>query len=353
MSEEAEKIKNIQMLFILGKGRSGTSLLQNMLNAHPAVVGPPESKFAVIFYPKFAHIKKWTEKDVLNFIECLYSEALFAGVWNVDKKVLTEKLLAIKDEADYGLLCKAVYYMVRKSKENVLYISEKNPQYILFIDTLLKIFPQARFVHIVREPRDNIYSHLISFNEKNTIFRAYQWVAFNSIIEEAKKRLQGRFFSLKYEELVNETEKNMRGLCDFLHIPFMPEITQNRPPEALEGDSLKGELMEQARVIHKELLKPINTSNIGKWKQGMSEFDRTATEIITADYARKTYGCDIDAKSEGGTGISSFRLMRGRWLYYTWQTFTRWRYKNYTINLTYSRIKRSIMKDKLAVWEYF
>lgn len=341
------------MLFILGKGRSGTSLLQNMLNAHPAIVGPPESKFALIFYPKFGHIKKWTEKDVLRFVECLYSEALFAGVWNVDRKELTEKLLAIMNEADYGLICKTVYYMMRKGKENVQYISDKNPQYILFIDTILKIFPDARFVHIVREPRDNIYSHLISFNEKNTIFRANQWVAFNSIIEEVKKKLQGRFFSVKYEDFVNETEKTMRAVCEFLNVPFISEITQNKPPEVLEQSLLKGELMEQARVIHKELLKPVNTSNIGKWKQGMNEFDRTATEIITADCARKTYGYDINAKREGSAKISGFRLMRGRWLYYTWQAFTRWRFKNYTINLMYSRIKRSIMKDKLAVWEYF
>lgn len=341
------------MLFILGKGRSGTSLFQNMINAHPAIVGPPESKFALIFYPKFAHIKKWGEKDILRFIDCLYSEALFAGVWNVDRKELTEKLLAIKDEANYGLICKTVYYMMRKGKENVLYISDKNPQYILFINTILKIFPDARFVHIVREPRDNIYSHLISFKEKNTIFRAYQWVAFNSIIEATKKKLPGRFFSLKYEELVNETEKTMRGLCGFLNIPFIPEITQNRPPEVLTQSLLKGELMEKAKLIHKELLRPVNTLNVGKWRQGMSGYDRAATEIITADYARKIYGYDINTNREGGVKVSSFRLVRGRWLYYTWQAFTRWRFKNYVINLIYSRIKRRVMKDKLPVWEYF
>src|ERR1700677_3706000 len=108
--EELDKIRKIPMAFILGKGRSGTSLLQNMMDAHPAIIGPPESKFVVLLYPLFSHIKKWKESDILLFVDSLYIEPLFATLWHIDRKELTEKLLSIKDFADYSLLCKIVYY---------------------------------------------------------------------------------------------------------------------------------------------------------------------------------------------------------------------------------------------------
>lgn len=352
--EEFNTIKNIPMLFILGKGRSGTSLLQNMLDAHPAIIGPQESKFAVLLYPLFSDIKKWKKSDILLFVKCLYMEPLFANLWHIDKDELTNKLLSVMDLADYSILCKIVYYQFRKDKENVLLISDKNPQYVLFIDTLLKIFPEARFVHIVREPRDNIYSHIVSFNDKNPIFRAYQWLEFNKIIERKKAILPGRFFSVKYENLVSNPEIVMRSLSEFLGIPFSDKMARNKDTAVINEQLAKSEMRREGTRIHKELLRPVNTSNIGKWKKGMSNYARQATEIITAEFAKNTYGYEVETEIEkSNVSISRFKLLKGKWLYLTWQAFTRIRFKNFRINLWYSKLKRFIKKDKLPLWEYF
>lgn len=349
--EELAKVKKTPMLFILGKGRSGTSLLQNMLDAHPGIIGPPESKFVVLLYPRFSHIKKWTKSDILLFVKCLYMEPLFATLWHVDREKLTTLLLSIKEYADYSLLCKIVYYQMQK--ENVLLISDKNPQYVLFINTLLKIFPDAKFIHIVREPRDNIYSQIISFREKNPIFRAYQWVGFNKIIEAKKKQLPDRFFLIKYEDLVENPEGIMMELSKFLNIPFRQEMTRNKEFEILEAQLMQSGMEEQAGKVHKELLRPINTSNIGKWRKGMSEVDRKITEIITAGYAKKVYGYEMEPNPDSKASISRVRLLKGMLLYEIWQVFTRMRFKNFKVNLVYSKIKKIIKKDKLLIWEYF
>lgn len=351
--EKHNPVSNISMLFILGKGRSGTSLLQNMIDAHPSIIGPPESKFAVLLYPRFSHIKKWKEKDILLFVETLYMEPLFAKLWHVNRKELTEKLLSIKDNANYSLLCKMVYYQLSKGKENVQYISDKNPPYALFIDTILKIFPNAKFVHIVREPRDNIYSHIISFNEKNPLFRAYQWVGFNKIIEAKKRMAPERFFFIKYEKLVNNPETVMRALSEFLKIPFHEGMIRNKATEVLTAELAKSGLEREVAVIHKELLRPVNSLNIGKWEKGMTEYDRVITEKVTSEYARKVYGYEIEIDEKSKVHISRLKLLKGKCLYYTWQEFTRMRYKNFRINLFYSKIKRAIKKDKLSPWEYF
>lgn len=348
--EELNKIKAIPMVFIIGKSRSGTSLLQNMLDLHPAIIGPTESKFVVLLYPRFCRIKKWKEADILRFIESLYIEPLFARIWRIDRKELTEKLLSIKEYADYSLLCKIVYYQARKAKENVLLISDKNPQYVLFLDTLLKIFPDARFVHIVREPRDNIYSHIISFNDKNPVFGAYHWLYFNKIIEAKKRMIPERFFSIKYEGLVSNPQVVMQSLCEFLKIPFNIEMTRNKNPEVIKAQIGRS---GSTPLFHKELLRPLNTSNIGKWKNGMSEFARSVTEIVTAEYAMKMYGYETGGDSDARMKVPHWKILKGKYLYVTWQAFTRTRFKNFRVNLLYSKIIRFIRKDKIRLWEYF
>jgi len=351
--EELDRIRRIPVVFILGKGRSGTSLLQNMLDAHPAIIGPPESKFAVLFYPRFSHIKKWKESDVLLFVKFLYMEPLFSTLWHVDKKELTEKLLSVREYLDYGLACKMVYYQLRKRDEEVLLISDKNPQYILFIGTLLKIFPDACFIHIVREPRDNIYSQIISFHDKNPIFRAYQWLYFNRIIETQKKVFPDLFFFIKYENLVMNPESVMHELSAFLKIPFRSEMACNKEPRVVEAQFIQSGMGNDVGNIHKELLQPVNTSNIGKWKKGMKDFDRRVTEIITLEYAEKIYEYEKEIRPDNKIKVSRFKLLKGQYIYFIWQAFTRMRFKNVQLNLYYSKIKRFIKKDKLPIWEYF
>lgn len=164
--EEVEYIKTIPMLFVLGRERSGTSLLQNLLDAHPNIIGAPESKFIAILAPRFAHIKKWTEANIKDFANLLYVDPMFRNFWHLEKEQLTENLLLVKNFATYQLMCKIVYYHMRKDKGKIKLISDKNPPYILHIKTLNRIFPEARFVHIIREPRDNVYSQMKAFKKR-------------------------------------------------------------------------------------------------------------------------------------------------------------------------------------------
>jgi protein-tyrosine sulfotransferase len=351
--EELEYIRNIQMVFILGKGRSGTSLLQNLLDAHPAIVGGPESKFAVVFYPRFAHIKKWKESDIIDFIELLYIEPLFSTLWHIDKKELTKAFLSVAEYANYALLCKMVYYQLRRGKENLLYISDKNPEYVLYVDTILKIFPNAKFIHIVREPRDNIYSQLTSFKEKNTIFRANQWLRYNEIIEERKKKEPGRYLTVLYEKLVGNTEATMKLVCEYLQVPFVNGMVQNQSPEWLTSHQERVGVTDKENTIHRNLLKPINTSNVGKWKNKMNPYDQAVTEIITGDFAKKNYGYEIDSKqSDKSIKVSSLSLLKGKFIYNTWQKFTQFKTSSLRFNLFYSRLKRAIYKNT-PIWEHF
>src|ERR1700728_3059002 len=117
MTKPELDIKNIPMVFTVGFERSGTTLLQELMNSHPNIVAPPEYTFIVYLYNRFGNKKHWSKKDIMDFIEELYFRPLFL-LWLINKEELTEKLLEIAEYADYALICKTIFYQMRQGREN-------------------------------------------------------------------------------------------------------------------------------------------------------------------------------------------------------------------------------------------
>ena len=334
--EEINKIRDIPMVFIVGCGRSGTTLLQTMINSHPRIVATPECVFIVLLYSRFGKIKSWKEKDILQFVDALYKLPFFA-LWLIKKEELTRNLLSVMKFADYPLVCKMVYYKMKQDKDEISVVVDKNPIYSLFIPELLKIYPGSKFIHIVREPKDTVSAHAGRFNMKNKFFLAWYWKDFNTSIEKAKKALPGSFFTIMYENFVRNTEQVMRELCKFLNVPFDAGIMQSGFPERLPMYK-ETERYERMKIIHKNLLSPVTDSNIGKWKKEMSERDVSITEAIDGEYALNKYGY---AKENLHTiHIPFHQIWKSKVYYNIWKSFLKLRFSNYTFNTYYRKIKR-------------
>ena len=63
------EIRNIPILFIVGKGRSGTTLLSTILDSHPKVASATESRFLLILWQKYKRMKKWNAAKAEVFFE--------------------------------------------------------------------------------------------------------------------------------------------------------------------------------------------------------------------------------------------------------------------------------------------
>ena len=63
-----------ELFFIVGRGRSGTSLLVSMLNQHPHIAIPPEALYIMILYNKFAKYKTMSKKMIRTFYNYLWIE---------------------------------------------------------------------------------------------------------------------------------------------------------------------------------------------------------------------------------------------------------------------------------------
>ena len=149
-----KNLHHIQLVFLVSRGRSGSTMLQNILDAHPNICAPLESKFVLHLKSKYKNISHWNNKTINQFITDLYTNRKIRLFWNIDKKNLYDLFSQYKIES-FADACKIIYLSFPSvhTKNNVTVIIDKNPAHSRFIYELYTVFPNAKFIHLVRDPR--------------------------------------------------------------------------------------------------------------------------------------------------------------------------------------------------------
>ena len=310
----AEQVAAIPMFFIIGKGRSGTTLLQTLLDANPSVLIPVESRFIIHLKSKYAGVRRWNEKKILAFYNDLHTEVKFLLLWQVDGEKLKRDLLALKDKATFAMLCKVVYlnYISAFEKQDIKLLGDKNPIYTVFAEELLELYPGSKFIHLVRDYRDNILSHIEVFLIKNVPFLARKWVYFNRLAERLKKNNPGTVLTVRYEDLVSEPAKHLEEICKFLGVDYDPAMLDfHREANGKMYDRL-GVFIDK---FHSNIRNPVNTNKVEVWKKKMDpEQVRIADHIAGED--AETYGYKRQY-TESSSGLKWISLM-SRIKMHTW-----------------------------------
>ncbi len=273
-------------VYILAMGRSGTTLLQNILNAHPNVVVPPESFFVLNLYDKYKDKKKWDQSLITSFIDDLYTDRPFRLVWQISKKDILKKFELHAPISNFEEACNLVRLSFNKTNdEQVKIIGDKNPIYARFTEKIMKVHPKAKIIHMIRDPRGTANGHINTFKRKDALAVGSIWSLHNQIIESLEKKFPQNYYLLKYEDLIGKTEDTLKSLCEFLTIEFNPSMLEYRSMvnERFNdyGDKLKKK--------HINLLKPIDQSIADKWKQSLTKRQIKNIEYTTHDLAT-SYG---------------------------------------------------------------
>lgn len=285
-----EELKQIQFAFIVARGRSGTTLLRTMLNANKNTISPFESKVIIHVKQRYTNEDKWDKAKVLQFIEDIYEDVKFKNFWAIDKKVLTEKIFSFPvEQLDLQLLMKIVFlaFPTEFEKERITLLVDKNPPYAVFLEDLHRIFPDAKYIHLIRDYRDNIQSIKKTNPIKNISVLAHGWLNDNLKIERFKAKHPKQFHTLRYEDLVQDPVNGLKGICEHLGIKFQDEMVSFQ-------DKLKTEINKNTNIqkehkaflkYHGNLSKPVNTESINKWKKYLTD-----SEVVQIEYICKLYG---------------------------------------------------------------
>jgi hypothetical protein len=286
-----------QFLYIVGRGRSGTTLLSKILNAHSEISVAPEGVFMMNLYYKYKDVEEWTPALLKNFIQDIFRENRITNLWGIEAKGLEEHLLRLVGHRSYGEICAEVYryFSNCEGKRDARVLIDKNPHYSLFVNQLGEILPAAKFIYIVRDPRDTVLSYQQKkFDMFSVPGLAYRWEKYNEIILKHRGRFPDRYFTLRYEDLVSDPEPELEKLCQFIGIDytkgfldFYKDEDENRP--------------EWFRSSFEGIRRPLDRDNAYKWKTEMSPADIRAAQKA-AFPLMKYFGYEI---REGKVGFYS------------------------------------------------
>lgn len=278
-------MKSYNTLFILGNPRSGTSLLRLMLHNHKSIVSPPESGFSHWWLSKWGN---WEAQDntlqkISYFVDDIFKSKKIE-LWKLNKDTLLSIIYKEKPE-NYGQLIQCVYLAFEKNYSDVEVIADKNNYYIKHLKDLPKIWPNAKYLHIVRDGRDVAcsYQEVTQLNSNSpykpqlpaTIAEiASEWESNNFAINQFTSSMGHNSFLVKYEDLILNTKETLLSICEFLKIAFDEQMlnyynvsseNKQEPNETLEWKKKTLESPDNNRI--KRYLKDLNESDIKAFNQ--------------------------------------------------------------------------------------
>lgn len=294
-----QPLSDIPIFFIIGRPRSGTTLLRLLFEAHPNVIIPPESPFIISLYKKYGRITQWNDAVLEAFAEDLLKQRYF-DKWLVSKEELLVHLQKVKGHITFHDMVKHVClaYQSVYDKQEIRLIGDKNPFYSLYIRRIHKLFPEAKIIHLTRDYRDN-YLSLINVNFEVPIVPLviYRWKFAYRLARKLKEQHPGQVYSLRYEDLATDPETEFGKLCSFLNIGFDPSVMKFYEKKQEVEKVYSGS--SDINVIHKSLLNPISTSRMNLWKTQMTPKQIRIAEIVAgktgemAGYKREYPGFNI------------------------------------------------------------
>jgi hypothetical protein len=285
-----DQIRELPFFFIIGRPRSGTTLLLSLLDAHPAILIPIEFPLITSLYPAYGKKTRWTKNDLENFYNDL-SELSFYNYYSFkdlpfNNELIQQRLALMEGDASFADLTRLVYasYESQVTKEQLCLLGDKNPTSSIQLDVLMKAFSQARYIHITRDYRDHALSMLkAGFGISSLALISYRWKKHFELVEHYRTKYPGQFFRIRYEDLVSNTMQEMNRIAHFLDISYSPELLEKQ--KMAEKENLyPGKL---SAIYQQSLLKPITTGKVGMWHTNMSAKQVKIADTIVGKTAEK------------------------------------------------------------------
>ncbi len=286
----AQEILDLPFYFVIGRPRTGTTLIRTLLDVHPNSMIPPEAPIILQFYGKYGKVTNWTREKILEFYNDLLQEQewlfLSIGNWPMDREKLKQDMLACEGKNTYANLCQIVngnYHPYIEKDLNIL--GDKNPAYANKTHYLLKMYPNAKIVLIYRDHRDHIQSmNKVDFGKTIVPINAYRWRKFVRINQKLIKKYPDQFYAFRYEDFVADPKPHFREICDFLGIKHNDEVFDfYKHKGKIQGE----ENIEMLEKYHSSLFKPISTRNVGNWKDTLTDEEVLMADAVVGKYAER------------------------------------------------------------------
>lgn len=285
-------------LFIIGMPRSGTKLLRDLLNQNPQIGIPPaETHFIPYMINRFGNPPSFEKNDEFDrFYEELKKTTFYGWMEKYGLFLSKDYIDQVADRKSWSSIFESIlrFYAPEERSEDFIW-GDKSPTYLSHIKLLKEIFPEAKFLHIIRDPRDCCLSTKKTWGK--SLYRTAE--IWRRRLEKARKdgcRLREDYMEVFYETLIDDPKTVMWSICDFLGCEFIPQMTELKEPSENLGDT-KG----QAKIVPQNTKKYI--------VELLSSEIRRIEEIVYPVAKSLPYKLEYDVEFKPLSPLSSYILM--------------------------------------------
>ena len=250
----------INIIFLCYEARSGSTYLSSELEKHKDICVTIEDSLP-FGLPLIKHLIS-KESEILYH---LINDKKFKH-WNICNSDLKKALHVSKNSTEFFNQIIKLY--IKQNKPNASTVIYKMPIKPVFITLVRNLFPNAKFIHLYRDPR-SVYAsqsnNLTSSSGKkfssNIIKFSKVWISnyiFNKDLEQKNPKI---FFKLKYEEFILSNEKSLKKLLKFINVTY----------EDLNSKSTYSLKIPKSQItLHKNIDNKPQSSRINVWKETLN-----------------------------------------------------------------------------------
>lgn len=290
----------IKFVFVTGMFRSGTTLMARMLNSHPQIAFASDPYFPIFKAFRNAVIEQMSIEGNIDYSAPLDDYYYYPEKQDLMEKIQDSSLDLPINNIDLSALRKTVANAARPyspmiehylddlggetfteifrnglniikrayGSENTKLLGFKEVWTDEFAGHILKSFPEAKVIHIIRDPRAVVASNHATNERYPILFLARQWrkiSTFSWVHSQPFFPYRDRVLPVQYEKLISHPMEETRKICEFLGIDFDRNLVD--PSSFVDGE---GKPWVQ-NSYHFEGTKQFNVRSLDKWRKTLSE----------------------------------------------------------------------------------
>lgn len=290
----AVPVSKYKHIFVSGPPRAGTTLIELVLSAHSMITITPETLFIQQLFKRFQPGKKLDKDEIGSVIQIMKVDRKLNSwpKFNLDTFI---KRYPLEPGMSVGEILDCVFrFYAEQISSGTEYLGNKKGLYASgYGPYAKKLFPDAKFLYIVRDPRDITRSVLDNLSKSSLAEAAGKCWIRDRHIRKMVKLFPNDTLVLRYEDLVLEPERTCLLICNFLAVPFdegmLTFYKLNPNSERLIGVT---------KNIHPHTTTPFNPGLIEQWKRKryFTSEELQNIEALTGSYMKR-YGYKAETSS--------------------------------------------------------
>ena len=246
--------------FITGAQRSGTTLLRLLLNSHSKIAVPEEAGFLMPYITSgmLKRRRPMSASEKLRFLRFVSRDEQFKK-WRLSE----EDFVVFKEtELTYKGAVSLLYTTFGQVHGKAI-VGDKTPKFIRKLKILCRTYPEARFIHIVRDGRDTYLSlkQRQHHSASNAALASLEWRIKEYLIGSALAEAKDRVMLVRYEDIIQSPVRQLQAITDFIGVEFEEKFLDFWTSSEAFIDKQHSDLIFQ----------PIDPSNREKWRAALTE----------------------------------------------------------------------------------